>query len=167
MPLSGATNLFKTNEITPSASSKTTCGGVKKKCKCTNMASIIKKIIALTDCKCEFLKIMEQARHESGLPGFNTSAVMHDGNEYLKWGQNILDCVLISENAAKSWLEHVKSDYVKNIIISIGVDNINDISIENVRTELDGSLTQYCTLPNGQELRMNIPPGEWAWIVRH
>ncbi len=38
-----------------------------------------------------------------------------------------------------------------------------EIPDEQGRLEDDGSLTVFAVLPNGEEVSLRVPPGQWSW----
>ena len=76
----------------------------------------------------------------------------------------LLDKVLLSEAASRSWHNHASSPQVQVLLKDIKPSDIPD---EDARLEADGSLTIFIILPTGVEIRMNISPSDWTWLTLH
>ena len=77
---------------------------------------------------------------------------------------SLLDKVLLSEDASRSWHNHAASPQVQSLLKGIRPSDIPD---EDARLEADGSLTIFIILPTGVEIRMNISPSDWTWLTLH
>lgn len=72
-----------------------------------------------------------------------------------------LDEVLLSENSVSAWQMVCRREARR--LRGIKPSEIPD---ERARENADGSLTIFVPLPDGTEISMIIPVGEWSWRPR-
>lgn len=74
-----------------------------------------------------------------------------------------LATVLISPAVYRAWLEVVSNAVPR--LLAAGIDP-RQLPDEQGRIEDDGSLTIFVVLPNGGEVSMPVPKGQWAVGIR-
>ena len=73
-----------------------------------------------------------------------------------------LDLVNISVNVYQAW-KCLARQAVKNLAARGILLRPEEIPDEQGRLETDGSLIVFVVLPNGEEVSLRVPPGQWAW----
>lgn len=70
-----------------------------------------------------------------------------------------LDRVLLTQTAYQRWMETAR-----NAVATLKTPlNGNAIPDERARALPDGRLRIWVNLPNGQTIKLDLAPGEWAW----
>jgi hypothetical protein len=72
-----------------------------------------------------------------------------------------LDLVLISQAVWNKWVHEVAPKVAK--LMARAHIHPNQVPEEQGRVEEDGSLTIFVRFPDGKEVGMRVPPGQWAW----